>query len=185
MRGQVSLSATLILIPLLVFSSAGAAQAQLMPASRHAINLTARSVAGTTAISAHLSYRLSNNWDLLLGSDTTAPFTPPGSLLSLGARYYLPSPLPNDSSTYLAVEVFSTGSGAASILVGVGELRISGPLTTFVTGGLGGSTVGIDLGIQYQLSPQFSLVIGKSFGFAVDTGFIGDYFGLSIGLPEP
>jgi hypothetical protein len=149
-----------------------------MPASRNVINLTASPIAGTTAFGTHLSYRLNNNWDFLLGYDTVAGV----SLPSFGGRYYLPNTAPNLNS-YLAVELLSAGTGTG-FLVGAGaSVALTPSWTAFSTIGLvsgpGGSTTGYDVGIQYSLSQQFSLVVGTSNVFTAGAG----YFGMSIGLP--
>lgn len=182
MRSQVAISATLIFI--LVLSSSGAVQAQLMPARRNAINLTTSPIAGTTpsasAFGTHLSYRLNNNWDLLLGSDTLAGL----SLLSVGGRYYIPNTSPNVRS-YLAAELLTAGTGTGFLLGAGASVALAPNWTVFSTVGLvsgpGGSTTGYDFGIQLDLSRQFSLVVGTSNVFTSGA----TYFGLSIGLPEP
>lgn len=179
MRAQVSLSVALLMV-LLVLSFPGLAHAQLMPVSRHAINLSVSPLPGATAFGAHLSYRLNNNWDLLLGTDTAGGV----SLLSFGGRYYLPTTSSNVNS-YLAVELLSAGTGTGSLLGAGASVALAPNWIVFGTAGLvsgpGGSTTGYDVGFQYRLSQQISLVVGTSNVFTAGAG----YFGVSIGLPQP
>jgi hypothetical protein len=149
-----------------------------MPASRNAIQLTATSIAGISTFDAHLSYRLDNRWDLLLGYDVVAGL----SLLSFGGRYHIPSTTPT-LTPYLAVEFLSAGTGTG-FLAGAGyslELDVPG-WTGFGTVGFvsgpGGSTAGYDVGIQSSASPQFSFVVGVSNLFTPS----GVYIGVSIDL---
>lgn len=160
----------------LALSLASPAAAQVSPytvVDRNAVAITYLPTGGGASIfSASVSYRFGPTWDLLLGYSSG-----PGagaSALRIGARFHTRSP-ERGVDPFVTLQYSSETPAATAFLVGGGitaqvapRVDLFGSLNYHSTDQI----IYYDYGVQYQVSPQFSVIGGVNTALA--------YLGISM-----
>lgn len=150
----------------LVLASSAAAQvaAPFTVVDRRAVTLTYLPTGGGNSVfAASVSYSFGPTWDLLVGYSSDS--APAGSGLRIGGRFHMRPPA-RGIDPYVTLQYSSETVGAASttaFLVGGGiSAQVAPRLDLF--GSLNyhsdDQVIYYDYGVQYQVSPQFSIVGG-------------------------
>ncbi len=168
MRKLVALASALTLV---VALSALPAQAQTV-VDRTAISLTYTPLGpGASAFTGAVSYAFGPSWDLLVSYTSVSGGA---TTFAGGGRYHLRAPS-REFDPFVSLQFSSPSAGTSTILVGAGLIQ------TLAPGLKGYSTLNYDtnlqvivwdVGAQYQLSRQLSLVGGVNTG----VGYLGVAF---------
>ncbi len=177
MKKILALAAALALV--FTFSVRPAA-AQTYPTvvDRTAVTLTYWPFGGTSAFDGAVSYQFGPTWDLLAGYRSgPAAGT---SLFTFGGRYHVRPPSPA-FDVYATVQYASPSPGTSYFMVGGGLTQTLAPgLKSYVVANYAflptGAVIYPNIGVQYQLSREFSLVTGID--VSTGTGYLGLSFNI-------
>ncbi len=172
--------ATALTVVLLL--SVGPAAAQTYPTSidRNSVTLTYWPFGATSATAVGLSYQFNPQWDLLVGyrSGPAAGFTQ----LTFGGRYHVRPPSPG-WDVFATVQYASPSPGTSYLLLGGGLVQPLAPgLKSYTILNYaflpGGAVIVPNIGVQYELSRQASLVAGAD--IFTGLGYLGVTFDFSV-----
>jgi hypothetical protein len=169
--------ATALTVVLLLSVGPAAAQTYPIAVDRNSVTLTYWPTGGTSATAAGLSYQFNPQWDALVGyrSGPGAGVT----LFTFGGRYHLRPPAPG-WDVFGTLQYASPSGGAASyLMVGGGLVQTVAPgvkvyeIATYAFLPAGAVIVP-NLGVQIELSRQWSLVTG------IDVAQANGYLGVTF-----
>lgn len=146
---------------------------------RTAVALTYLPVGGTTTLNFGVSYQLNPQWDAVVSF-----LSPPSggtSAYRIAGRYHVRRPSPQ-TDVFATIGYFSPSAGNTHIELGAGLVQAVAPglqmyaVSTYNTATVGASNpyISTNIGFQYELNRQFSLVVG----YEEQTGF--GYLGFSF-----
>ncbi len=159
------------------------AAAQTYPTAidRNSVMLTYWPTGATSAFAVGLSYQFNPQWDALF-SYRSGPGTGV-SQFTLGGRYHVRPPSPG-FDVFATLQYASPSPGTSYLMVGGGLVQPLAPgLKSYMILNYallpGGALIVPNLGVQYELSRQASLVAGIDLA-TVATGYLGVTFDISV-----
>jgi hypothetical protein len=172
--------ATALTVVLLL--SVGPASAQTYPigVDRNSVTLTYWPFGGTSGTAVGVSYQFNPQWDGLLSYRSGPGGPPTPTQFTLGGRYHVRPPAPG-FDVFGAIQYVSPSAPATSyLMVGGGLVQTLAPgLKSYAILNYaflpGGALIVPNLGFQYELSRQWSLVTGIDLA-TVATGYLGVTF---------
>ena len=181
MRKLVTLVAAIALVFVLTAGPA-TAQSVLTPPviiDRTAVALTYLPTGGTTTLNFGVSYQLNPQWDAVVSF--FSPAAPAATAFRVAGRYHVRRPSPQ-TELFATIGYFSPSAGNNHIELGAGLVQTVAPglqmyaVSTYNTGTTAASNpyISTNIGFQYELNRQFSLVVG----YEEQTGF--GYLGFSF-----
>ncbi len=174
--------ATALTVVLLLSVGPAAAQTYPIAVDRNSVTLTYWPIGifgvptGTSATSAGISYQFNPQWDALIGYRSGPAAA--ASLFTLGGRYHLRPPAPG-WDVFGTLQYASPSPGTSYLMVGGGMVQTLAPgvkAYEVVTYAFlpGGAVIFPNLGVQYELSRQWSLVTGID--VSQGSGYLGVTF---------
>jgi hypothetical protein len=170
--------ATALTVVLLLSVEPAAAQTYPIGVDRNSVTLTYWPSGATSGTAVGLSYQFNPQWDGLLGYRSGPGGPPTPTLFTLGGRYHVVPPSPG-FDVFGTIQYASPSPGTSYFMVGGGLVQTLAPgLKSYAILNYaflpGGASIFPNLGFQYQLSRQWSLVTGID--IASSNGYLGVTF---------